>query len=246
MFLERIAVFTLQVRAKLLGFFNFLLRETDSQIGQIFFVCCLFFLTGLLFYVWAIPSTMGLKISFSVIYILSFLLCVSAIHFIIKRKRIRNKSNKMEVYTLYSPEQSKFLYLNLKSIPLTESQADAVFKAFSWRYLNGTFQSFQSLIKLKPITNKERMEWKDPSPKSPKQVNRQSLLEFLSNLLEGFENLENYQIIELVEDYFILKNSAGTEQTLSSKNISDWRTNQATYLKEVSRIFQQNLKGNYQ
>ncbi|GHA48623.1 hypothetical protein GCM10007103_31950 [Salinimicrobium marinum] len=57
----------------------------------------------------------------------------------------------------------------------------------------------------------------------------------------GFENLENNQIKELVDHYFILKNPKGSTQTLSTKNISDWRINKAAYLKEISRIFQQHL-----
>ena len=52
--------------------------------------------------------------------------------------------------------------------------------------------------------------------------------------------------MELVEHYFILKNSLGTEQALSSKNISDWRMNKAAYLKEISQLFQKHLSGNYQ
>ncbi len=241
MFLERIAVFTLQVRAKLLTLINFLVQETNSQLGPIFFVCCIILLTGLLFYVWIIPFALWLKLIFSLVYILSLLLFVSAIYFIVKRKRIRNKSNVMEVYSLDVDEPEIFHHLHLKSIPLTEVQANAVFKAFFVRYLSGNYHILQSLILLKPISPEERLEWKDPSPKSPKQVNRQTLLEFLSQLLIGFENLENHQMKQLVDHYFILKNSAGTTQYLSTKNISDWRTNKAAYLKEISRIFQQNL-----
>lgn len=241
MFFERFAVYTLQVRTKLLYFFNYLIRETDSQLGQIFFTCCLFFLSALLIYVWKHPYAVWLQISFTAIYLVSALFCISTIYFILKRKRIRTRSNTMEVYTLSFKGQKEFKHLHLKSLPLTEFQTAAIFKAFSLKYLNGNYQSFKSLILLEPISKKDRLEWKDSSPKSPKQVNRQTLLEFLSNLLMGFENLENYQIVQLVEHYFVLKNSAGTEQNLSTKNISDWRTNQAAYLKEVSRTFQKNL-----
>ncbi|SFN90470.1 hypothetical protein SAMN05660413_03019 [Salegentibacter flavus] len=67
MILERIAVFTFQVRAKLLDFYNYLLRETDSQLGQIFFTCCLFFLTAFLFCVWMTPSDLWVKITYTFI-----------------------------------------------------------------------------------------------------------------------------------------------------------------------------------
>ena len=241
MFLERIAVFTLQVREKLLTLINYLLRETDSQLGQIFFTCCLIFLTSLLIYTWTMAYGLWFKICFTIIYLVSFLFCISAIHFILKQKRIRTSSNTLEVYTLNDDAVEKIQQLNLNAIPLTKVQANAIFKAFSVKYLDGTFQSFQSLILLKPITYTDRMEWKDLSPKNPKQVNRQTLLEFLSQLMIGFETLENNQIKELVDHYIILKNSQGTTQTLSTKNISDWRMNKASYLKEISRIFQQHL-----
>ena len=241
MFLERIAVFTLQVRAKLLTLINYLLRETDSQLGQIFFTCCLIFLTSLLIYTWTMAYGLWFKICFTIIYLVSFLCCISAIHFILKRKRIRTSSNALEVYTLNDDTLGIIQQFNLKAIALTNVQADAVFKAFSVKYLDGTFKSFHSLIHLKPVSSRERLVWKDLSPKRAKQVNRQTLLEFLSQLMIGFENLENNQIKKLVDHYFILKNPEGTTQTLSTKNISDWRTNKATYLKEISRVFQQHL-----
>ncbi|SFN90483.1 hypothetical protein [Salegentibacter flavus] len=134
-------------------------------------------------------------------------------------------------------EPVRFQQINLNSIPLTEVQANAIFKAFSGKYLTGNYQSFQSLILMEPVPARNRLEWKDLSPKRPKQVNRQTLLEFLSHLLIGFENLDNHQMILFVEHYFALKNPAGIEQHLSSKNISDWRNNKATYLKEISIIF---------
>ncbi|GHA23014.1 hypothetical protein GCM10007103_00090 [Salinimicrobium marinum] len=241
MFLERIAVFTLQVRAKVLTLFHYLLRETDSQLGQIFFTCCLIFLTWLLLYTWITAYALWFKISFTIVYLVSSLLCVTAIYFIVKRKRIRTSSKTLQVYTLNDDSLGTMQQFNLKAIALTNVQADAVFKAFSVKYLDGTFQSFQSLIHLKPVSLRKRLVWKDLSPKRAKQVNRQTLLEFLSQLMIGFENLENNQIKELVDHYFILKNPVGSTQTLSTKNISDWRTNKAAYLKEISKIFQQHL-----
>ncbi|SFN69533.1 hypothetical protein SAMN05660413_02165 [Salegentibacter flavus] len=237
MFLERFAVFTLRLRAKLLDFYNYLLRETDSQLGQIFFTCCLILLTGLLFYIWITPYSLWFKFSFTVIYLLSALFCISAIYFILTRKRIRKRSDTLEVYTVNNPEIAKIKQLNLKPIPLTLGQTNAVFKAFSRKYLTGDYQTFQSLILMEPVPARSRLKWQDLSPKRPKQVNRQTLLEFLSHLLIGFENLDNHQMILFVEHYFILKNTAGTEQHLSSKNISDWRNNKSSYLKEISSIF---------
>jgi len=73
------------------------------------------------------------------------------------------------------------------------------------------------------------------------QVNRQTLLEFLSNLFIGFESLNNHQMVGFVEHYFILKNSSNITQHISIKNISDWRKNEAAYLREIFRNFKRNL-----
>jgi glucan phosphoethanolaminetransferase (alkaline phosphatase superfamily) len=241
MVLERFAVITLQLRAKLLGFYQYLLRETESQLGLIFFTCCLFFLTGLLWYVWVMEYPLWFKIGFTPIYLVSALFCISAMYFIFKQKRIRNSSNTMEVYTLVDPGSEKFQHLKLTSIALTQVQASGIFNEFSEKYLHGKYQSFQSLLLLKPVPCRNRLVWKDLSPKRPKQVNRQTLLEFLSHLLNGFENLDNHQMIQLADHYFILKNSAGTTQTLSTKNVSNWRTNKAPYLLEISRLIKKHL-----
>ncbi|MGM1057404.1 MAG: hypothetical protein ACQEWG_16080 [Bacteroidota bacterium] len=241
MILERFAVFTLQVRAKLLEFYKYLLQEAESQLGQIFFTCCFFLLTGILWYAWIIEYPLWLKISFTAIYPVSSLFCISAIYFILKRKRIRTIANSMEVYTLTDPGAEKFQNFNLTSIALTKVQTNGIFNEFSENYLQGTYQSFQSLLLLKPVSFSNRLVWKDLSPKSTKQVNRQTLLEFLSQLLIGFENLDNYQMILFVEQYFILKNPKGIEQQVSTKNISDWRNNDAPYLKEISRRIQKHL-----
>ncbi|MBK5194019.1 MAG: hypothetical protein JJE07_12585 [Flavobacteriaceae bacterium] len=241
MVLERFAVFTLQLRAKLLEFYHYLLRETESQLGQIFFTCCFFFLTGLIWYIWTIAYPLWFKIGFTAIYMVSALFSISAMYFILKRKRIRISRNTTEVYTLNDPGLEKFQNLNLTSIALTQVQASAIFNEFTENYLNGNFLSFQSLILLKPVSNRNRLVWKNLSPKRPKQVNRQTLLEFLSHLMIGFENLNNHQMIQLADHYFILKNSAGTTQILSTKNITNWRNNKAPYLKEISRLIKKHL-----
>ncbi len=237
MFLERIAIFTIQLRAKLQDFFNYLLKETDSQLGQIFFTCCILFFTALLVYVWITPFSMWFQICFTIIYLFISLVFISGIYFIIKRKRIRTRSNSFEVYTL-DHDPLSFQHFNLKVIPITEEKTQAIFKVFSGNYLNsGDYRSFQFLIQLKPIVPEKRLQWIDLSPKRPKQVNRQTLLEFLSHLFIGFKNLDNQQIIIFVEQYFQLKNPKGNLQHLSTKNISDWRTNEAAYLRGISEIF---------
>jgi len=161
-------------------------------------------------------------------------------YFHITKKRVRKNSDTLEVFNLAEDEIKKFDHLNLVSIPLTEVQASKIFKAFSEKYWNGDFQAFQSLTQLTPVAPIKRLVWKDSSPKLPKQVNRQTLLEFLSQLLTGFENLENQQMIELANYYFVLKNSDGIEKTLSTKNISDWKKNDASYLDNISDLIKKN------
>ena len=238
MIFERFAVFTLQISAKLVNIYKYLLRETESQLGQIFFTCCFFLLTGILWYAWSVEYPFWFKIGYTSIYLVSALFCFSAIYFILKQKRIRTGSNTVEVYTLGDPGVEKF---QLTSIPLTKIQTSGIFNEFSGKYLHGNYHSFQSLILLKSVSNRNRLIWKDLSPNRPKQVNRQTLLEFLSHMLIGFENLDNYQMIQLADHYFILKNSAGTIQALSTKNVSNWRKNKAPYLDKISWLIQKHL-----
>ena len=149
MFLERIAIFTIQLRAKLQEFFNYLLRETDSQLGQIFFTCCILIFTALLLYVWITPFSLWFQICFTIIYLFISLVFISGIYFIVKRKRIRTKSNAFEVYTL-DPDLTSFHHFNLKVIPITEEKTPTIFKAFSGNYFtSGNYRSFQFLIQLR-------------------------------------------------------------------------------------------------
>jgi hypothetical protein len=159
-------------------------------------------------------------------------------YFHITQKRVRRNSNTLEVFSLAEDEIKKF---DLNAIPLDEVQVNNIFKAFSENHLSGDYQTFQAFIQLKPVSRLKRLVWKDSSYKLPKQVNRQTLLEFLSQILVGFENLENQQMIELTNYYFILKNSEGKELTFSTKNIYDWKNNKSAYLENISALLKKNL-----
>ena len=67
------------------------------------------------------------------------------------------------------------------------------------------------------------------------------LSEFLSHMLFCFENLNNHQMILFIEHYFINKNPKGIEQFVSTRNISNWRTNEAPNLDEISRLIKKQL-----
>ncbi|CAM4170400.1 DUF4760 domain-containing protein [Gillisia hiemivivida] len=238
MFLERIAIFSLQAKEKLDTFLNYLIRETNSQIGPLLFLGCVFLLTLLLYYVWITPYAFWAQIVFTFIFILCLLICASVMYFHITQKRVRRNSNTLEVFSLAEDEIKKF---DLNAIPLNEVQVNNIFKAFSENHLSGDYQTFQAFIQLKPVSRLKRLVWKDSSYKLPKQVNRQTLLEFLSQILVGFENLENQQMIELTNYYFILKNSEGKELTFSTKNIYDWKNNKSSYLENISALLKKNL-----
>lgn len=238
MFLERVAILSLQAKEKLETFLNSLIRETNSQIGPLLFMACFLILTLLLYYVWLTPYAFWAQIVFTFIYILCLLICASVMYFHITQKRVRKNSNTLEVFSLAEDEIKKF---DLNAIPLNEVQVNNIFKAFSENHLSGDYQTFQAFIQLKPVSRLKRLVWKDSSYKLPKQVNRQTLLEFLSQILVGFENLENQQMIELTNYYFILKNSEGKELTFSTKNIYDWKNNKSAYLENISALLKKNL-----
>lgn len=238
MFLERVAILSLQAKEKLDTFLNYLIRETNSQIGPLLFLGCVFLLTLLLYYVWITPYAFWAQIVFTFIFILCLLICASVMYFHITQKRVRRNSNTLEVFSLAEDEIKKF---DLNAIPLNEVQVNNIFKAFSENHLSGDYQTFQAFIQLKPVSRLKRLVWKDSSYKLPKQVNRQTLLEFLSQILVGFENLENQQMIELTNYYFILKNSEGKELTFSTKNIYDWKNNKSAYLENISALLKKNL-----
>ncbi len=238
MFLERIAIFSLQAKEKLETFLNSLIRETNSQIGPLLFLVCVLLLTLLLYYVWITPYAFWVKIIVSIIYLLCLLICASIIYFHITQKRVRKNSNTLEVFSLAEDEIKKF---DLNAIPLNEVQVNNIFNAFSENHLSGDYQTFRAFIQLKPVSRMKRLVWTDSSYKLPKQVNRQTLLEFLSQILVGFENLENQQMIELTNYYFILKNSEGKELTFSTKNIYDWKNNKSAYLENISALLKKNL-----
>ena len=153
MFLEQIAVLTLQVRAKLRSFLNYLLPGSRFATGPDLFYQLSYSFNRLLYYTWVIPVALWIKISFTLIYLIASLLCVSALYFIIKGKRIKNNS---KVYSLDEPDLENFQDFNLEVIPLTEEQVKTIFKAFSDNFLSGKYQSFQSLNLLKPITHMRR------------------------------------------------------------------------------------------
>ncbi len=238
MFLERIAIFTFQLKEKLETFLNFLIRETKTQTGPLLFLGCFLLLTLTLYYIWITPYAFWAQIVFTFIYILCLLICASIMYFHITQKRVRKNSDTLEVFNLAENEIKKF---DLSAIPLNEVQVNNIFKAFSENHLSGDYQTFQAFIQLNPVSHLKRLVWKDSSYKLPKQVNRQTLLEFLSQLLVGFENLGNQQMIELTNYYFILKDSEGKELTFSTKNIYDWKNNNSAYLENISALIKKNL-----
>lgn len=122
----------------------------------------------------------------------------------------------------------------LKQTIFDQNNINGIFiRAYENGYLSGKQSSFESLIKLESIKTEDRINWTHKSPTNKNEVNRQSLIELLSNLFTNFETLKNSEIIRICSKYFCSDNA---DLKISSKNVSDWRANNSRYLKEISNI----------
>ncbi len=122
----------------------------------------------------------------------------------------------------------------LKQTIYNQNEIKEIFhRAKTKGYLSGNLSSFESLVRLEAIAFEDRINWIHKSPTNKNEVNRQSLIELLSSLFVNFESLKNSEIIKLCAKYFCTNN---IELKISSKNVSDWRTNNSRYLKEISNI----------
>ncbi|WP_128761700.1 hypothetical protein [Leeuwenhoekiella aestuarii] len=133
------------------------------------------------------------------------------------------------------------LYKELNSIVVGVDQIQRVFVLFSESYFEGDYKSFESLLLLKYLKEKPPIVWIDQNPNNPTKINRQTLLEFLSQVFFGFENLTNLKIVEFTNYYFIIKDHKGKLLRISTKNVSDWRNNRSPYLQRISVLLSQTI-----
>ncbi|MCR9225897.1 MAG: hypothetical protein NXH90_00550 [Flavobacteriaceae bacterium] len=124
-------------------------------------------------------------------------------------------------------------FRNLETTFSSEAEATKIYERFSQEgYIKTDIVAFMAFVNLKtPI---KRIIWQDKIARQPKRINRQSLIEFVSNLVIGFESLENKQIIALIDRYFC--NPSQQSIKISSKNVTDWRNNDSAYLRKISNL----------
>ncbi len=124
-------------------------------------------------------------------------------------------------------------FKKLQTTLTSEKEATKIYERFSQvGYIKTDIASFMAFVNLEtPI---KRIVWVDKIERQPKLINRQSLIEFVSNLVIGFESLENKQIISLIDRYFC--NPSNQNIKISSKNVTDWRNNDSAYLRKISNL----------
>ena len=248
MIFERIAIFIFRSREHTAILFQQGKNLVDSQLVQIIFSSILIFLTAFLISVWSASEVLYpvlVKISFTVLYLLCLAAYSTGLYFYLSKKHISNVNGQLTVIDSGKAGIEIPDFNSIRAISMTDNQTNSLFLSFSENRLVGSSSSFENLIHLQAIDPADRLKWIDPIPRNPKQINRQTLLEFLSQLFSGFENLENEEMIRFVSYYFTIEHPSGTELFMSTKNISDWRMNKASYLKEISQVFQKHLRGNY-
>lgn len=246
MIFEKIGLFIFRTRKQATILFQLGKSSVDSQLVQILFSAVLIFLSVLLVSIWNASETVYpllIKIIFTIVYLLCLAVYSTGLYFFLSKKHISNKDGQFTVIRSGKAGGQFPDFNSIRAISLTDEQINSLFLSFSEIRLKGSCSSFKNMIGLKTIDPTERLKWIDPIPRNPKQVNRQTLLEFLSQLFSGFENLENETMIRFVSYYFTIEHPGGTEFFVSTKNISDWRMNKASYLKEISQVFQKHLRG---
>lgn len=204
------------------------------QQAQLFVTIILVCLTILFLLSWQ-NASIWVRFLFVFIYLLVFLFCTSVIYFFIAKKNESLEKNK---------EETSFdlkLYKEINSIVEGVDQIQKVFVLFSESYFDGDYKSFESLLLLKYLKEKPPIVWIDPNPNNPIKINRQTLLEFLSQVFFGFENLTNLKIVEFTNYYFIIKDHKGKLLRISTKNVSDWRNNRSPYLQRISVLLSQTI-----
>lgn len=238
-FFESLAIFFLKTNTVIKKAFGSIINAVNSQQIQIFFTVIILFLTSLLVLAWNNLSILG-RFALAIVYGFILLFTFSTLYFFVKKKRFHQIGNKWEVLDNFEVRHD---FNNLKTIPLNEVAIRNLYMLFSEKHLEGSFQTFVQLLELGKIDRSERLEWSDKNPNNPKQINRQTLLEFLSQILTGFENLTNKSIADFCDYYFIIRGQSDKAVKITSKNVSDWRTNRSPYLLGVSKLVSRAING---
>lgn len=246
MIFEKIGIFIIQAKELAANFYTVAGQEIGSQLVQTVLSGILMFLTVLLFWVWSASDLnypLEMKIVFTGIYLLCVVVYSTGLYFFLSKRQVKKIDGQWEIVEIPPKFEKRINFEDLQPVITSEEQIDMLYQKFSKRHLTGSLKNFQKLLHLKPLEAAERLKWTDPIPKNPKQLNRQTLLEFLSQIFSGFENLDNQGMINFVSYYFCLDHAKGSEHFITSKIISDWRLNQSPYLKDISNLIDQAIKG---
>lgn len=225
-FFERLAKLFLKIDSTIKNGMTSLFSALNSQLVALFFTLVMIFMTILFIWAW-VESSIWMRIVFLLIFLTVLLFSASAVYFFVKRERVNKVKNHFNLENI--PDLK-----NIRTITQNENDQRRLFDAFSETHIQGDFQSFLSLLNVERVENEGRLIWIDTSPNNPKKINRQTLLEFLSQIFIGFENLSNKSIVGFCGYYFILGDNGKDHARVNSKNVSDWRLNRAPYLKEIS------------
>lgn len=228
-FFKHLAKFFLRIDSIIKNGLASLLLALNSQLVALFFTILLGVMTILLIWSWA-ESTIWMRIVFVLLFLIVFLFSASALYFFIQRER-RPKAKNISNFD------------TVQVITDNEAAQKNLFNSFSGTHFEGNFEEFKFFLSLKHLEKSQRLIWVDTNPNNPKQINRQTLLEFLSQLFAGFENLSNKTIVDFCTAYFILGKESKNTSKVNSKNVSDWRLNRSPYLKHISTMISKAIEG---
>lgn len=134
--------------------------------------------------------------------------------------------------------QNKFRTILKPSYLINESdKGEAIFQRFlDGKYLEGDFFQFEAMLNLSNNfdVHNDKIIWIHKSRNNKSVINRQTLVEFLSIIYDGFENLGNKEIVEFCKKYFCLEGQKEFE--ISSKNVTDWKENKTKSIRDVSNL----------
>jgi len=234
-FFESLAKFFLRINGWIKTSLSNLLFAASSQVAPVFFTVTVLLMTLFLILVWKRSDLLS-GILFSVIYlgIVLFLMSAAYLNFRKREPASFQQNPKTDLDTA-----SLWELAGVRSIILNQKEMERIFADFEKIHVQGNLESFRALLNLEHINGEQRLIWKDPNPNHPNKTNRQTLLEFLSHLFMGFENLPNKTIVSMCDRYFTLADSS----KLRSKNISDWRLNRSPYLRGISDLIQRSING---
>lgn len=138
--------------------------------------------------------------------------------------RIFNKQNEINVFN------------NFSSLDLSNESIESIYNSLNDEgYIKGELESFKLMVNNEPLEKCSKIIWNDYRGK---KLNKQTLIELLSNIFPNLDHSSNIEIIDFINKYFVDSNSKSLFKNIKnpSKIVTDWRNNESKYLNEVSTI----------